>query len=304
MFTVPNRILALLLISTGLSLAADLPITAIAGAGLRVSDLEKARALYSGAMGYQEAFQVNGIHYFKVNDEQFIAISPGLKPEDKIRLTHYSLLTTDVKRLHHMLLQHGLSPSSVSKAADGTLLCSLKDPDGLELRFVQYTPGSMQAKCKGKFLDDRRISRRITHAGVPVANVAVADAFYRDKLGLQFMWHGGPEDAAVNWSAMKIPASSGDYLEYMIHKDPMDAGLYARFHHLGLEVPEIKAAYRTANERRGLPSNFHVGGPHLAPSGSWVAQASDPDGTRMEWEQRPKCSDVAGKAYSLHPCLP
>src|SRR5260370_325012 len=27
-----------------------------------------------------------------------------------------------------------------------------------------------------------------------------------------------------------------------------------------------------------------------------------PDGSRMEWEQRPKCFDVEGKTYSLHPC--
>lgn len=286
---------------TGLAAAAELPITAIAGAGLRVSDMEKARGYYSGVMGYQDAFQVNGAHYFKVNDEQFIEVSPGLKPDDSIWLTHYSLLTTDVKTLRQMLVQRGLAPAAVSKGPDGTLLCSLKDPDGQEIRFVEYVAGSMQAKCKGKFLDDRRISRRIVHFGVPVANVDTAMAFYRDKLGLEFMWHGGPE-GPVNWSAMKIPASAGDYIEYMIHKDPMDAGLYARFHHLGLEVPDIQAAVRTANQRRGLADN-NKGGAHLAPSGSWVAQASDPGSTRMEFEQRAKCTDVAGKPYSLHPCL-
>jgi catechol-2,3-dioxygenase len=56
------KIITLLVIFTGLATAADLPITAIAGARLRVSDLEKARSFYSDALGYQEAFQVGGIH--------------------------------------------------------------------------------------------------------------------------------------------------------------------------------------------------------------------------------------------------
>lgn len=293
---------------TGLATAADLPITAVASAGFRVSDMEKAHSFYSGAMGYQEAFQVKDasgapIHYFKVNDEQFIEIQPGLKPAEVVRLMHYSILTTNVKSAQKALAQRGLSPSALSKGPDGTLQCSLNDPDGQEIRFVEYVPGSMQAQSKGKFMDERRISRRILHAGVAVEDLERAMAFYRDKLGLMEMWRGAREPGRVDWVAMKIPASPGDYIEFMVHKDPMTRALYGSFNHLGLEVPEINTAYKTANQRRGLPPDYDRGSPKLGLSSSWVAQAVDPDGTRMEWEQRPKCTDVEGKAYALHPCL-
>ena len=64
----------------------ELPVLGIANVTFKVADLAKARAFYTGILGYAEAFtlkdsggKVTSV-YFKVNDDQFIEIVPSLKP--------------------------------------------------------------------------------------------------------------------------------------------------------------------------------------------------------------------------------
>jgi len=65
----------------GAVLAAELPLIGIASVGFRVCDMERARGFYTGVLGSEEAFQIPGeggaaaIHFFKVNDSQFVASS-------------------------------------------------------------------------------------------------------------------------------------------------------------------------------------------------------------------------------------
>src|SRR6266498_149780 len=54
----------------------DVPIVGLAGISFRTSDLTKARAYYSGVLGFPEAFTLKsptGVTsvYFKVNDDQY-----------------------------------------------------------------------------------------------------------------------------------------------------------------------------------------------------------------------------------------
>jgi len=64
----------------------DLPILGIAQVTNKVSDLDKARAYYGGVLGFLEAFDLKDAAgkvtsaYFKVNDDQYIELTPNLRP--------------------------------------------------------------------------------------------------------------------------------------------------------------------------------------------------------------------------------
>src|SRR5215469_1287281 len=68
------------------------PITGIANIAVKVDNLQEARQFYSGVVGLDEAFStrdpaVSGLlACFKVNDRQFVEVSPTLKDENEDRL--------------------------------------------------------------------------------------------------------------------------------------------------------------------------------------------------------------------------
>ena len=51
----------------------------------------------------------------------------------------------------------------------------IQDPDGHNVEFVQYLPGSLHSNNFGKFLPDTRISTHMIHVGVTVADREAAD---------------------------------------------------------------------------------------------------------------------------------
>jgi len=85
-----KRVLGSCFLAAGLAYGQPLPLEGIAHIGFRVSDLEKARAYYTGLLGYQEAFHgtnaagATTTAYFKVNEDQYLELSPNLKPGENI----------------------------------------------------------------------------------------------------------------------------------------------------------------------------------------------------------------------------
>src|SRR5438128_2648519 len=119
-----RRVLLFVLLSCFLC-AEDLPITGISHVGFKVSNLEKARSFYTGVLGYEEAFALKDaagkttLAFFKVNDDQYIEISPSLKPDDADRFTHLAFVTTDLDKLRRMLAERGFQPGEKKTGRDG-----------------------------------------------------------------------------------------------------------------------------------------------------------------------------------------
>jgi catechol 2,3-dioxygenase-like lactoylglutathione lyase family enzyme len=245
------RILIALILLTSAS-AQDLPLTGISHVAFRVSDLDKARAFYTGVLGFPEAFTLNTIHFMKVNDDQFI-----------------SIVTTDVEKLHQMLIDRGLHPTDLKPpGGDGTRAIRLPDLDGNPIEFTQYLPGSLHAQARGKFLDAARISTHLQHAGYPVKDLPAAIAFYRDKLGFVQVFKGDPAKGELPLANMRMPGPRGDYIELI----PGNA------QHACLEVPDIPAAYKIATDRgaEGKP-------PSIGRTLRWLFNIYDPDRDRIEF---------------------
>lgn len=281
-------------------------ITGIANFAAKVADIEEARKFYTGVVGFAEAFTtkdpaVEGdLIAFKVNDTQFVEISPTLKG-DEDRLIRIGFETTDARALRDYLAEKGVTvPAKVDTDADGNRSFTVQDPDGHTIQFVQYMKGSKQDKAKGKFLSPTRISDHILHVGVQVHDAAKADAFYKDILGFRLQWKGGPRDDAFQWISMMVP-DGHDWLEYMVRPEKLTPQQLGVMHHYCLETHDIQKLYQDVVARGYTPQNppaVH------ARDGRWLMQMYDKNLTRTEVmvrkaAQKPCCSPN----YDDHPSV-
>jgi catechol 2,3-dioxygenase-like lactoylglutathione lyase family enzyme len=261
------------------------PIIGICHVSFKVSDIKKAREFYTNMLGYQEAFtfydsnKTATLSFFKVNDRQFIEITPNLKPEMNDRLNHLAFETTDLEKLRLYFLSKGIKvPDKLYYGRDKNFHITVTDPDGHPVEFVQYMQGSLHSAAKGKYIDERRIGDRLPHIGITVKNVQTADKFYKDILGFAEIWRGGVNDSTINWINMRLPEST-DYIEYMIYKEEPTAEQLHSANHICLLVQDLEKILQTLRERT---ENKKIFRPQLGRNKRWILNLYDPDGTRVE----------------------
>jgi lactoylglutathione lyase len=282
--------------------AARPAIVGVAHIGLRTDDLAAARKFYTGILGFQEPFSLDKaagegtgllLTYFKVNDHQYIEMFPELTDPKMDRLSHISFETTDAEQLRAYLASRGVKvPEKLEPMQDGNRGFDVKDPDGHDVEFVEFRPGSLHSRNFGKFVPETRISTRIIHVGVVVKDRAAADRFYRDILGFKLQWYGGMTDADTDWVAMRVPEGT-DWLEYMLNVKNPDPHTLGVMHHFSLGVPDIQAGYKTA-VARGYNGKER---PQMGRDGKWQYNLYDPNFTRVELMepkpvQKPCCSPI------------
>jgi len=277
------------------------PIVGVAHIGLKTDDLAAARQFYGHVLGYQEPFTVDKpagglmLTYFKVNDHQYIEVFPELKNPAEDRLSHIAFETTDIQQLRDYLASKGVQvPATLHPGLDGNVSMMLKDPDGHNVEFVEYKQGSLHTKNFGKFLPDTRVSQRIIHVGVSIADQSAADKFYKDILGFQSIWYGGMKDDRTDWVDMQVPDGT-DWLEYMLNVHNPTPRTLGVMHHLALGVPSVEAGYKTVVER-----GMNAEKPKIGRDGKWQLNLYDPNGTRAELMEptpveRPCCSPILTK---------
>jgi lactoylglutathione lyase len=275
------------------------PIVGVAHIGLKTASLEAARKFYGHDLGFLEPFTVDKpagglmLTYFKVNDHQYIEVFPELRDAAEDRLSHIAFETTDIRKLRDYLASRGVQvPAELKPGLDGNLSMMLKDPDGHNVEFVQYMPGSLHSRNFGKFLSEARISDHIIHVGVTVADPAAADKFYRDILGFRETWHGGMRDDRTDWIDMRVPEGT-DWLEYMCNVANPSPKTLGVMHHLALGVPSVDAGYKKLLDR-GV--DLKTEKPKIGRDGKWQLNLYDPDLTRTELMepkpvQKPCCSE-------------
>ncbi len=298
------RYLVPLFVLTALAVSAqERPkIVGVAHIGLKTNDMAAARLFYGHILGFQEPFSLDNVSggglmltYFKVNDHQYIEVFPELKSDTEDRLSHIAFETTNIQQLRDYLAGKGVAvPDTVHTGRDGNLNMMLKDPDGHNVEFVEYRPGSLHTKNFGKFLPDTRVSTHIIHVGVTVTDRAAADRFYKDVLGFQEFWHGGMQDDRTDWIDMRVPDGT-DWLEYMLNVHNPSPRTLGVMHHLALGVLDIQAGYRLVTSRGLTPEK-----PKIGRDGKWQLNLYDPNGTRAELMepkpvQTPCCSPMLDK---------
>lgn len=261
------------------------PIVGVAHIGLRTNDLAAARNFYGRDLGFQEPFTLDKasggllLTYFKVNDHQYIEVFPELKDDAQDRLSHIAFETTNIRQLRDYLASRGVKvPDTLKVNIDGNISMMVQDPDGHDVELVEYIPGSIHNKAFGKFLPATRISQRIIHVGVIVADRAAADAFYKDILGFRETWHGGNTDQRTDWVDMQVPDGT-DWLEYMMNVRNPTPKTRGVMNHFGLGVPSMVEAVKTLTDRA---VDLHGQKPKIGRDGKWQLNLYDPNLTRAE----------------------
>ena len=259
---------------------------------IQVSDLDKARTFYHNVLGYEEVVDLRSgdspavaVAYFKINDRQFIELSPGLRSGQISRLTCVGMYTDDIEKLHKTLARRGLAPDPIRKGHDGNLTFSIHNPPGQEqpsLDFIQYMPGSLQSDAVGKALNGRRISCCVDHVGIVVTDLKTAVKFYVEKLGFRETKEKQRQDRTTYAVRLELPGSDGENIEMSSRPSTFDRSRAGIKEHLALAVSNSPASYQQASARgatltpvktsRGKQETF----PFLL---------LDPDGTRIEFKQ-------------------
>ncbi|HEX4950332.1 MAG TPA: VOC family protein, partial [Blastocatellia bacterium] len=139
-------LLGLVLISLTAATQKRPRLLGVAHLAVFVSDVEKARGFYRDWLGFQEPYDLKNadgslsLTFFKINENQYIEVFPGLKPEQD-RLNHISFYTDDAEGLRKYLAAKGWQvPATVNKVRIGNASFSVKDPDGHGVEFTQYEP--------------------------------------------------------------------------------------------------------------------------------------------------------------------
>jgi catechol 2,3-dioxygenase-like lactoylglutathione lyase family enzyme len=186
-------------------------------------------------------------------------------------MTHISLVTTSVEKLHAMLLARGLEPAPLKPTGtDGNRSFRLIDPDGNIIEFTEYQAGSIHSNARGKFNDASRLSNHLQHGGFPVKDLHAAMAWYRDKLGFVRVFPGDPAKPELPLANMRMPGPRGDYIELI--SEPGVA------QHACFEVPDIPAAHRLAAAR--MPN---IQAPQMGRTLRRLFNLYDPDHSRIEF---------------------
>src|SRR5438093_3740914 len=270
--------------------SADLPLVGIAGITFRTSDLGKARGYYQGVLGLAEAFTTTDSSgrvasvFFKVNDEQYIEVVPGLAPGTISREVRVMFQSSDLVRLRDVYAARGVNPTSISRGADGNPVFRVIGPDDAQLDFVQYVDGSKQTLARGKFLDPRRISTHLQHVGIYTKNRDSVVPFYQDKLGFA----RGRDLPGTRGDYVETPSSDRNLETKFPALDPNNPATRSQYdrevmgavQHIGLEVADMRATRDIVQERGGftdLQVRAHVGN-----NRHWLMHLFDPDGSRTE----------------------
>lgn len=243
------------------------------------SDIAKARAFYGAVLGLPEVPQAAAnVAIFRVNDRQRIIVRAGLPADRDDRFIDVAFETADVAAMRKYLSARGIETSEAADAGEGQgAAVEAADADGHRVRLIQLTAGPLELDGP-----DRRLSRRILHAGLTIRDQAAADRFYKDALGFSEIWRGGRPEGAVNWINMRVPEGT-DYLEYMLMAAPPDRRQLGSAHHMALLVTDIQAALESVRARTAETDPNHRAVPQIGVNRRWQLNVFDPDGTRVEF---------------------
>jgi Glyoxalase/Bleomycin resistance protein/Dioxygenase superfamily len=200
--------------------------------------------------------------------------------------------TKDARKLRAYLAEKGVAvPAKVGKDLDGNYSFAVKDPEGHQVEFVEYTKGSLHSRNFGKAMTDKRISDHMLHVGIHVKNSDVQDKFYKDILGFRFQWKGGPLDTQVDWMSYMVP-DGNNWVEYMISRGTPSPAQLGVWHHVCIGTLDIQALYKTVVSRGYTPRRE----PNIARDGRWLLQLYDKHNTRTEVMirkpvEKPCCSE-------------
>jgi catechol 2,3-dioxygenase-like lactoylglutathione lyase family enzyme len=259
-------------------------ILGLAHVAFRVSDLARTSAFYENLLGFAEPFSLSGkptIAFVKINDEQYVELFQG-DGQNSGQLDHFALYTDNLAAMREYLVaQQVLILEDIHQGRIGNSFLTIGDPAGHHIEILQYSPNSLTARSKGKFLPDRRISSHITHVGILVSSMGPAMRFYQDILGFRETSRGGNEGEQPRRIDLQAPEGTDSIELLSLAGEPLPPNLRAQNHFclVTSDVTETIAILHTRSIKGLTMSPITVQAGDNLPT---RANLSDPDGARVE----------------------
>ncbi|BCI63944.1 VOC family protein [Coprobacter secundus] len=245
-----------------------------------VSDMQMARDYYGRFLGFDEAFSYDSprgkVVSFKVNDRQFLEFIEDNDAINKKRMVSYSLETDDVEGMRFFLQQKGIKvPDKVTKDAVGNDSFELVDNSGNVLEFLNMNEDGLYKRSKGKFLSERRISKRIHHIGIYAEKIDENDPLYVQALGLYKIVRY-PEDASLSPKILYLGFNNCiENIEFYSPNNP-------NFCHPCFVVDDMQETIYTLKERQ---INEVLNNPGIGYGKRWLLNLMTPDKTKVEFTE-------------------
>lgn len=272
----PLKYLVLLLVaSAGLSWGQSVPLTGIAHAAFRVTDVAKTSNFYQ-RLGFEQAFAFSkdgkiSQAFIKINDRQFLELYSRDTKHSTVGFMHLCFEASDLVKLNAAYRQRGLMPTEVKKAHAGNLLFTLAGPELQNIEYTQYLPGSLHSEDRSKHLGKHRISKLLLTVDVAMQDPAAAEAFYTDKLS----FHPISSD---DKNSLLLPGTSGESVQLKPADDH--------------SLPDL--TFQVANIRRTAKELTSRGFAVRVAAGS--VYVTDPDGTMIEFTSGRSVADIEREA--------
>ncbi len=117
-------------------------------------DLEATKHFYCDLLGFEKIFdfikegRVSGF-YFKISNDNFIEVFENKKTENThSKMLHICFEVEDIKGLKKMLDSKKIKTNEISLGSDNSYQFWVKDPDGIDIEFQEYTKASSQRTKK------------------------------------------------------------------------------------------------------------------------------------------------------------
>jgi len=245
-----------------------------------VSDFQVARDYYGKFLGFDEAFSYSSdlgkVISFKVNDRQFLEFVQDSQAKEKKRLVSVSFESENPEQMRQYLKSQNVTvPEKTSIDGAGNEVFVVDDPSGNHIEFIDLKTNGMHRKSKGKFLSDRRISKRIHHAGLFSEKIMDNDPFYTVALGFRELVRY-PEDKSVSPTILYLGIP--DCVENIEHYSPNDENVS----HPCFLVDDMQETIYTLKERK---SNEKLGKPGIGKGKRWIMNMYNSDNTRVEFTE-------------------
>jgi len=270
------------------------PLLGLAQVTVKATDLAKSRKYYNGVLGFAEAFDLKDSSgnvtsaYFKINDDQYIEVTPNLKPGDIMRFGRLVFESSDLDKLHATYIERGLNPGPITKGGDGNPVFEVIGPSDAHLAFFQVVPGSQQARARGKFLDPGRLSTRLGHVGIYTQDRTAGAPFYQ-KIGLVGGKTARGESIDTPSSDRNIETKYPPLVDEPATHDRFVRETMGATQHLGFDTDDMRATRDLARKRGLTDLQVRV---TLGNNRHWLMHLFDPDGTRSEFTETAVHSDL------------
>jgi lactoylglutathione lyase len=134
-------------------------ITSIGHVAVRVADIDRSLAFYTGRLGFPEMLRLHRddgslwLVYLRITDEQYLEVFPDAAgwrapPEDANGLNHLCLTVDDIEAVVARLAERGVPLfRPLKRGADGNRQAWIEDPDGNRIELMEMASDGMQVRA-------------------------------------------------------------------------------------------------------------------------------------------------------------